>query len=346
LLWPGVYPQESDWSYFAVFFSLLASVSAVLLAVIARILTGSTGLALTAGLLFALYPTTLLATGVYRSEIIAVTLLLTLLLALYKAPQSFSAAVFAGIVGGVFALVKPVMIPAIGLLCLFAGWHGSGKQGAPNLGAGLAARSKLLAILAVAGVLTIAPWSIYTALDCGKLSITCERGPSYNAGVGTDIAADGWCTMPETAHTAQAKLDKSPLTVFVKNWQAKPLELAKLTLRRVTRLWSNPWNDFREPIFALPVAVQIAWHMILVALGFMGLSLFIFFPAAKTVLWRRRQTVRQPGCHCPPQSFVFHHVSNYGPLRLHVNASFGAILRLRPGSVASSRAEVRIQSQS
>ncbi|MBS1997003.1 MAG: hypothetical protein JSS86_11855 [Cyanobacteria bacterium SZAS LIN-2] len=260
----GRIPKESDWASFAVFFSVLASYSAVLVAVATRLLTGSNKLSLTAGLLFALYPTTLLATGVYRSEVLAVSLLLTLLLALYRAPGSALAAIFAGIVGGIFAMVKPVMIPAIGLLCFFTGLHGR--------------KVKTLTLLALAGVLTIAPWSIYTAVDCGKLSITAERGPSYNAGVGTDLAANGWCTMPETPHVATSKLNKSPLAIFEHEWRSHPFELSKLTIRRVTRLWSNPWNDFREPVFGLPIQVQVAWHLILVCLGFMGLSLYAFFP--------------------------------------------------------------------
>ncbi|MBU6455071.1 MAG: hypothetical protein KGS72_25090, partial [Cyanobacteria bacterium REEB67] len=276
----GRVPQESDWSYFAIYFSVLASLSAVLLAVTARLLTGSMRAALTcsilAGLVFALYPTTLLATGVYRSEILGVTLMLAFLLALYKAPQNRAAAVAAGVLGGVFAMVKPVMIPAIGLLCLFAGLHARGidRYGDPIR----LAKIKLLSLLALAGVCTIASWSIYTAVDCGKLSITAERGPSYNAGVGTDLGADGWCTMPETEHVAVAKLNKSPAAVFLQEWKAHPFALAKLTMRRVTRLWGNPWNDFREPIFGLSMQMQVAIHLVLVAVGFMGLGLYLLFP--------------------------------------------------------------------
>jgi hypothetical protein len=212
--------------------------------------------------------------------------MLSLIFALYRAPSSRTAAIAAGIIGGVFAMVKPVMIPAIGVLCIFAGLHAmppgarKDKDGKGRSG-GLAARARLLFVLAAAGVLTILPWSVYTALDCGKLSITAERGPSYNAGVGTDIGADGWCTMPETAHTAQAKLNKSPMAVFAAQWKAHPLPLAKLTMRRLSRLWGAPWNDFREAVFGLSVQGQIIFHLLLVSLGFMGLALFIFFPPQK-----------------------------------------------------------------
>jgi hypothetical protein len=284
----GRIPREADWTYFAIFFSVLASYSAVLLALGGKLLTGNSRLAVAAGLMFALYPTTIIATGVYRSEMLAVALMLSLLFALYRAPVSRPAAIAAGIIGGVFAMVKPVMIPAIGLLCIFAGMHavpsasGKQKEGHEDRAkGGLAARAKLLFVLAAAGVLTILPWSVYTALDCGKISITAERGPSYNAGVGTDIGADGWCTMPETAHTAQAKLSKSPMAVFISEWKAHPLPLAKLTMRRVSRLWGAPWNDFREAVFGVPLSVQIAFHLILVSLGFMGLALFVFFPPPK-----------------------------------------------------------------
>ena len=243
-----------------------------------------------AGLAYGLYPSTLVATGVNRSETLATFLIMLFIFAGCRLLHSRVALVVTGIVGGVLALTKPVLIPVLALLYayfalvpvsvsgIFCGPKGEGLRA-------LTGAFLRLLLLGVVTIATISPWCLYSGLKAGKVAITAERGPSYNAGVGTDLEMDGWCTTPESNHVNLMKTSDSPGAVLAAIWVKQPLELTVLTLRRVARLWSDPWNDFREVVFGLSPGGQRYIHVLMLFLGLGGAYLYLIDLCRRQFRW-------------------------------------------------------------
>lgn len=289
----GRLPTANDWQFYCLILSCLAAGSSVLVMLVCRDLYDMRGarpeggngikailLPLLAGLAYGLYPSTLVATGVNRSETLATFLVLLFIYSGCRLLQSRRALLVTGIAGGLLALTKPVLIPVLALLYLyfalvpvsFPSILAAPKGQLLRVLAGACLRLMLLGIVTVA---TISPWCLYSGLKTGKVAITAERGPSYNAGVGTDLEMDGWCTTPESNHVNLMKVSDSPGAVLAAMWVKQPMELATLTLRRVARLWSDPWNDFREVVFGLTAQEQRYVHVLMLFLGLSGAYVYL-----------------------------------------------------------------------
>ncbi|MBK8220106.1 MAG: hypothetical protein IPK73_03675 [Candidatus Obscuribacter sp.] len=284
----GRLPTANDWMVYCLLLSSLAAGSAVLVMLICKDLYSAAAsksrssqalkcltLPFLAGLAYGLYPSTLVATGVNRSETLATFLVMVFIYAGCRLLESRSALIVTGITGGLLALTKPVLIPVLAMLyayfavvpvTLSAVFTGSTGE---RLRIFSASFLRLL-LLGVVTIATISPWCLYSGVKAGKVAITAERGPSYNAGVGTDLEMDGWCTTPESNHVNLMKVSDSPGSVLAAIWVKQPMELTALTLRRVARLWCDPWNDFREVVFGLSPQGQRYVHVLMLFLGLGG----------------------------------------------------------------------------
>lgn len=289
----GRLPTTSDWSLYCLMLSSLAAGSSVLVMLTCRELyeirttpseaereQSTVLMPYLAGLAYGLYPSTLVATGVNRSETLATFLILVFIYAGCRLLQSRKALIVTGIAGGLLALTKPVLIPVLALLYVYFALVPVSVSSVLTGPKGERLRSLSgaclrLLLLGVVTVATISPWCLYSGLKAGKVAITAERGPSYNAGVGTDLEMDGWCTTPESNHVNLMKVSDSPGSVLAAMWVKQPLELTTLTLRRVARLWSDPWNDFREVVFGLSPGGQRYIHVLMLFLGLGGAYLYL-----------------------------------------------------------------------
>ncbi|HMX46132.1 MAG TPA: hypothetical protein PKC93_09300, partial [Candidatus Obscuribacter sp.] len=120
----GRLPTANDWMVYCLLLSSLAAGSAVLVMLICKDLYSAAAtrsqsspalksltLPFLAGLAYGLYPSTLVATGVNRSETLATFLVMVFIYAGCRLLESRSALIVTGITGGLLTLTKPVLIP-------------------------------------------------------------------------------------------------------------------------------------------------------------------------------------------------------------------------------------------
>ena len=104
----------------------------------------------------------------------------------------------------------------------------------------------------------------------GKIYLTPQRGPVYNVAKGLDIEADAWGLIPESPLTVHLSNASGFLPVLREAWHSHPVELLNLTLRKVSRMWTVPWNDFRVTVLGVPAYGQVWWHILLWILAISG----------------------------------------------------------------------------
>ncbi len=100
------------------------------------------------------------------------------------------------------------------------------------------------------------PFWIYTQQATGKTCYLPQRMPILNAIVGNSLITDGLTCLPSApAPHSVLKTDNLPfveLTLFMED----PLAHADLDIRKLPRIFAEPWNDFRRSA-VLPNAVSI-----------------------------------------------------------------------------------------
>jgi hypothetical protein len=264
----------------------LHATSAVLVCLLTKRLSRSNLAAATSSLIWAVYPPAVLAAGKFLSETLATVLLLSLVLStstLFGQGSSSTRSGFnrllttgwlSGMVTGLLMLVKPALswpAVAIDLMCLSR----------------MAAKKRLLAAACLSAglLLPVAPWAVYTKVVTGKFSVTNQRLATFNVVTGLDLETDGWGALLETPFVAMFPHNEDTLPAALGIWQHNPVQSINLMLRKLSRLWSEPWNDFRSSFMRLPVAPQVWWHQFLL---FMALVGFLAFHSSqlKRSAWR------------------------------------------------------------
>ncbi|MBY0358813.1 MAG: hypothetical protein K2W82_12485 [Candidatus Obscuribacterales bacterium] len=225
---------------------------------------------ITAGLLWALYPSAIVATNSFLTEPLAVTLFLALIYLLY---QFFSAqkigwrtflAVSTGSISGLLLLLKPALLPAIVLLNLSAQiMQRKNKQ-----------RLAMIFPLCFGLFLTLAPWLLFTKYATGTIHLLPSRRPVYNIVSGCNLETDGWGTYPDHPLISLYTDDSSAVQVASSLLGKNPPDAVNLLLRKSARFWAAPWNDYRYKIFGLNYKIQSFIHCLLLLIGFYGLLYF------------------------------------------------------------------------
>ncbi len=272
LSWLGREVNANDWRIFVVLLSILQSISACFVAMICRRITGIVWPGLVAGLLFGLYPTSLVVSGLYLSENIVILLELAFVFCLSLATSKLSARIMSGVLAGMLCMAKPALIPGIGIAIIVGTLFSSIDTKKLSL-----RRFSLLLSIAAVTALTILPWAVYTKLAYGKMVITIQRFPNYNAAVGTDIETDGWCVSPLTdrqTHLIYSSI--SPAAIMIDQWCNKPLPMLMLTIKRITRMFAYPWNIFRETVFGIDGPTQQYIHIGSLLLCVFGVYAYLF----------------------------------------------------------------------
>lgn len=259
-------PGNGDWYLFSAVQCVLQGAAAALVALLSYELIGSRRWSVVAGLIWALYPAAILATRVFMSETLTAVLLLLqiyLLCGLNKdnpTSRQIGSLIGSGIVSVLVLLTKPALFAACALIALLAvsnlpGW-----------------RRKFLSVFAFGlGVaLCLAPWLIFTKTCVGQVYFTPQRQPVFNVAKGIDIEADGVGGFPYTISCNMYTESDGVLNVLSSVVASKPIELASLCGRKITRLFALPWNDYRAKVFGLPAQAQAVVHRIIWLAGILG----------------------------------------------------------------------------
>lgn len=264
----GKSPTPLDWQPFVMLSCIVHAISAALVCSLAKQLTGSPKWALLAGIGWASYPSALIATGRYLTEVPATLLLLLTVSAAAglvgrSARSALSGAgnsLLLGVLNGAILLFKPVLVPCSLATTAFVLFFEKGWK----------TKALMLVSLSFGLAILLMPWALSSKALTGKIHLTPQRVPVFNAAKGCDIEADGWGSLPNFPLTNLLCTTDGVLPAVTAILQTHPTELAGLTMRKVSRLWGVPWNDFRLFVFQLSPAAQKWWHLTLLAASAAG----------------------------------------------------------------------------
>lgn len=251
--------------------SLVQSLAAGLVFILAWRATGRKSLALAAGLLWGLYPPAIIATQRLVTENLCAMLLLAIILCLDVALKSKSkrvgymlAPAYAGFFFALLLLTKPVLIFCVLMALAFLFFCLRGKRAVIGITA-----------FALATVVTMLPFWLFTREATGKIVFMPQRYPVLNALVTNSLVTDGFHGLPTPQASAQASSQNSVAGVELALFLEDPLGHTDLNIRKLARIFAEPWNDFRRTaVFLNALSIRFV-HQLLAAfvLGAMALGL-------------------------------------------------------------------------
>jgi len=259
----GHVPLNKDWTTIEMIQSVMHALSAALIYIAARRATKIEVAAIFAGLVWATYPAAVIASGRYYNEPLMILLMLASLVCVSKRPATAASTTAGSFFSGLVFLMKPALVAGAGLsyLCAFLG-----------------SKSKLIAIPLIAAgiVLAFGPWALYTKAFIGKAYFTTPRNSAYNFAMGNDTEVDGVLTSPMPPLTDIFVNAPDPVYFMYAQWCDNTRAYLTMVLRKATRMYANPWNDFRHTFFGLKADAQQVWHLFLLFSGMTGLFLFVW----------------------------------------------------------------------
>jgi hypothetical protein len=264
----GKIPAATDWQPFVMIGCSFQALTAALVYVLTYRLTRSRIWALLAGVSWGVYPAAIVASGRYLNEVPAACFLAGLTWSASRLLEKLDAGskyypgngVELGVWNGVILLLKPALFPG----CLLVDAIGLAFCRAWAVRAAVAAW--LLAGLSC----LIIPWAACSAAMTGHVYLTPQRGPVYNAAKGCDTESDGWSSLPDTELSKILCSSPGVIPTILAAWNSHPAELTNLTLRKCSRIWILPWNDFRKAVFGIPASGLSCWHTLLLILAMPG----------------------------------------------------------------------------
>ena len=255
-------PQNKDWTNFELIQSFMHAATAVLVYLAGLRATKSRGAAIFAGLVWATYPAAVVDSGRFYNEPLMVLLMMASLVLASKRPDTIFSTAGGSYFSGLVFLMKPALVAGAGLsyLCMLLG-----------------SRSKKFVLLFMAAgiMLAFGPWALYTKTYLGKAYFTTPRNSTYNIAMGNDTEVDGVLTSPMPPLTNIYANDPQPLYFMYSQWAYNTQSYLTMVLRKTTRMYSHPWNDFRHQYFGLSAEAQRLWHHFLLFGGGLGVLLFL-----------------------------------------------------------------------
>ncbi|MBA4076925.1 MAG: hypothetical protein C0508_17930, partial [Cyanobacteria bacterium PR.023] len=265
----------TNWSTMVLWLSLLNGICAAGVSLLTKRQTDSFIFALCAGILFGLYPGTIISAGRFFTEPLTAALLMVLvLLGCYLVNcsgrfRSLVSALVIGIIAGLGVLLKTALLPAWGLLAL-----------APIILTRGSSRSKIIGaflVMTTGGCLMVGCWAVYTKAASGTVYLIPQRVPLLNIAVGHDLETDGWASVIGNFMAGHLATCKTSTEVLVKSWHLSPVKIADLYLRKLSRTMGFVWNDFKQPLLFLDVDGQNWLHAFLIAFASAGTLFSIRF---------------------------------------------------------------------
>lgn len=272
----GLSPSIKDMGAALFLQALLQATAAVLVYQVTLDLTRKKTPSLIAGYAWGFYPSAILGAGKFMTEILSTCLILSLVLCVTRINRP-RIAFAAGLLLGFIALTKAALAPTAAMVIVF---------GLAYLAINRVPSSKLVnTIIATAwGVaLTIGPWVGFTHQITGKMMVTTNRQPTHNLVSGVNPENDGWASIPETPLGMMFSEEDPALPSAVGIVLPNSGYELELTARKIVRLFAQPWNDYRAGCLLMPLAGQIAWHKMVLALGLFGIVALLMDIARKHI---------------------------------------------------------------
>ena len=250
---------------------ILQSVAGILVFLLCICATGSKRIALAAGLVWAVYPPAVIATQRLGTETLSAALLLATLLcfalALRSQKRDFDcliALAYGAVFFALLLLTKPVLMFCVLLPFAFVLTC-------------LQRKTILVSALAFGTVtaLTMLPFWLFTANATGSVSWIPQRIPLFNAIVSNSLLSDGLQCIPQTPISDKLARLKSVAAIEVTMFLEDPVAHTDLNLRKLPRLFAEPWNDFRRYVWSAdPVTIRLIHQLLaLMSLSAFGLAL-------------------------------------------------------------------------
>jgi len=260
--------KSADLHSLALLTSLLQALLSGLVLALSWRATESKTLAFTAGLLWSLYPPALIAAQRLGTETICALFLLSILLCFSIAINSdrtkngyIIALSYAGIFFAFLLLTKPVLIFCVllpGALVLAV------LKGRPAV-------TGLLAFIFTTAI-AMAPFWIFTKQVTGETCLLPKRMPVLNAIVSNNLINDGLGCLPTAPVSPTIVSMKSVAAVESALFMEDPLAHSDLNIRKIARIFAEPWNDFRRAaVLPNPLSIRLA-HQLLGALALAAIA--------------------------------------------------------------------------
>lgn len=276
-LWLSGQPATGcSWYVVTAFICFCNAITGGSISALLALLSGSKRLALLGGTLWALYPGTVICSGRFLTEPMAASLLLlTTVGSTYLVSSRCSQktqtwlAFHIGLISTFGFLLKPVLVAlwfTLPMLALF--------KRCPSR---LRPINALLAFF-IGALTAITPWLLFSRLTTGQFYLTPQRLPVHNLAKGHDLGADGWSSDPCSPMTTFYENSKDSRFILFDAWQRKPLEIANLYMRKVTRTIGFQWNDFRQKVYGLSVDSQNFVHAVMLAAAICGILSLLLRP--------------------------------------------------------------------
>lgn len=246
--------------------------------------------ALTAGLLFALYPAAIINTQHCYSEPFSYFLLscwtaLVAFVLLRHQPKGLQYGLCWAGIGAFSALMllsKPAFIllpPMVAAILIPLSLITAFKQKRlPDFFLG-ALKKAGLALIGLVIVLT--PWVFFNKAVTGQYSVFVNRVPSFNIFHGNQIGTDAWRCYP--FYGTFPGENKLVITSLIEDAKQAPIRFIGLQFKKVARLWSGVWNEYHYSLFGIPIEAQSLVHQILLLGGSLGLAFHLFRSKHKTL---------------------------------------------------------------
>lgn len=277
--------QTPELSAVALLESFIQAILSGLVFALSWRVTGNKFLALTAGLLWAIYPPAVIATQRLATETLSAALLLAALICFdWTLPPSKGkyryviAFVLAAIFFALLLLTKPVLMFSLLLPLMFVFLCLPGKQAINGL-----------LIFASVTAISMTPFWIFTHQATGKICFLPQRIPTFNALVGNNLVTDGLQGLPQGPVTEKIARSQSIASIELALFMEDPIAHSDLNIRKLPRIFAEPWNDFRRAAI-LPNAQSIRLaHQILGAFELAA----IVFAFAVTIITLRKCVVKR-----------------------------------------------------
>ncbi|MCC7530441.1 MAG: hypothetical protein IT342_18090 [Candidatus Melainabacteria bacterium] len=244
--------QASELLSVALFESVIQAILTALVFILSARVTGNKFLALAAAVVWAVYPPAVMATQRLVMENLSSVFLLALILCFdwtlsygEKNNRHLFTLAVAAIFFALILLTKPVLLFSALLPFSFVLLYLRSQR----------ARSGFL-IFAFVSAMALLPFWIYTFEATGKVCFTPQRIPTFNALVGNNLDTDGLQGLPQGR--VSDHIAKSPNLAFVELslFLEDPIAHTDLNIRKLPRIFAEPWNDFRRAAI-LPDAISI-----------------------------------------------------------------------------------------
>lgn len=248
--------------------TIFQAFSSVLVFILALRLTNKLPIAVGTGIAWTLYPPGIIGSERLLTETLSIGLLLAALILIslileWKQEKLWPFACLS-LTSIILIFTKPALLFAVSLpvvvLIIF-------------LIKNMALRWKPLLALILPAAIGFALFAYTSNTMTGKLSLIPQRVPLLNVLVGNDLRTDGLAGVPQRTVIEDLKGVSQPAKALSILFAQNPIGSIDLMIRKIPRIFAEPWNDYRQPaILSRATEIRLV-HQLLAALGLIGLTI-------------------------------------------------------------------------